>query len=182
MDPQILTGLCRLWGRRRMAVTSLLRGRFIRWWMLFICAGFFIGIVINPKPFEAALKAVRDDIIQNDANLQGFEGDNTRIVTKQPSRIKASELESQKQQEEARDKKGNKTELDVGASQESEAQSSSSEVRDVYLVKVHKAGSTTLQNILYRFGLSRRLTFALFRCGNGMPFPQKARLEYIVSR
>lgn len=163
-----------------MAVTSLLRARFIRWWILLTCAGFFIGIVINPKPFEAALKAVRDDIIQNDANLQGFEGDNTRIVTKQPSRIKASELKRQQQWN--GDEKGNKTESNIGASQESEAHSSSSEVRDVYLVKVHKAGSTTLQNILYRFGLSRRLTFALFRCGNGMPFPQKARLEYIVSR
>ena len=39
-------------------------------------------------------------------------------------------------------------------------------VRDVYFIKVHKTGSTTLQNILYRYGFNNNLTFALFNCEN----------------
>ena len=54
------------------------------------------------------------------------------------------------------------------------------EMTNIYFVKVHKAGSTTVQNILYRYGLNRNLLFALFACPNGMPFPQVASKEYLV--
>ena len=37
----------------------------------------------------------------------------------------------------------------------------SSEIRHIGFLKVHKAGSSTLQNIFFRFGLKRNLTFVL---------------------
>ena len=40
------------------------------------------------------------------------------------------------------------------------------EVRHIGFLKVHKAGSTTMQNIFFRFGLKRNLTFAIPRKGN----------------
>ena len=39
-----------------------------------------------------------------------------------------------------------------------------------YFLKVAKCGSTTLYNIIYRFGVTRGLTFTLFK--NKFPFPQ----------
>lgn len=38
---------------------------------------------------------------------------------------------------------------------------SASEVHHIGFLKVHKAGSTTIQNVLFRFGLKRNLTFVL---------------------
>ena len=43
--------------------------------------------------------------------------------------------------------------------------SDSSEVRHVGFLKVHKAGSTTIQNMLFRFGLKRNLTFVIAKHG-----------------
>ena len=40
------------------------------------------------------------------------------------------------------------------------------EVRHIGFLKVHKAGSTTMQNMLFRFGLKRNLTFVIPRTGN----------------
>ena len=54
------------------------------------------------------------------------------------------------------------------------------QVCNVYFIKVHKTGSTTMQNILYRFGFKRKLPFSLFACGNGMPFPNPAYSKYMV--
>ena len=53
-----------------------------------------------------------------------------------------------------------------------------SEVKDLYFIKVHKTGSTTFQNIIYRYGFNHNLTFALFNCGNAMPFPNAAWPKY----
>ena len=40
------------------------------------------------------------------------------------------------------------------------------EVRHIGFLKVHKAGSTTIQNMLFRFGLKRNLTFVIPKSGN----------------
>lgn len=40
------------------------------------------------------------------------------------------------------------------------------ETRHIGFLKVHKAGSSTLQNIIFRFGMKRNLTFVLPRNGN----------------
>ena len=40
------------------------------------------------------------------------------------------------------------------------------EVRHIGFLKVHKAGSTTMQNLFFRFGLKRNLTFVIPRTGN----------------
>lgn len=53
-------------------------------------------------------------------------------------------------------------------------------VTNFYYVKIHKTGSTTLQNILYRFGFKRDLLFALFNCENAMPFPNPAYKKYLI--
>ena len=40
------------------------------------------------------------------------------------------------------------------------------EIRHIGFLKVHKAGSTTMQNIFFRFGLKRNLTFVIPKLGN----------------
>ena len=40
------------------------------------------------------------------------------------------------------------------------------EIRHIGFLKVHKAGSTTMQNMFFRFGLKRNLTFVIPRSGN----------------
>ena len=53
-------------------------------------------------------------------------------------------------------------------------------VENIYFIKVHKAGSTTVQNMLYRFGFNNDRLIALFDCPHGMPFPQVANSKYFV--
>lgn len=53
-------------------------------------------------------------------------------------------------------------------------------VTNIYYIKVHKCGSTTLQNIIYRFGVHNNLTFAVFQCQDYMPFPNPAYSMYFV--
>lgn len=53
-------------------------------------------------------------------------------------------------------------------------------VSNIYFIKVHKTGSTTLQNMLYRYGHKHNLTFSIFRCGNAMPFPNPAYQKYFA--
>ena len=48
----------------------------------------------------------------------------------------------------------------------SDVDRSSVEVRHIGFLKVHKAGSTTIQNMLFRFGLKRNLSFVIPRSGN----------------
>ena len=52
-------------------------------------------------------------------------------------------------------------------------------VKDIYYIKIHKTGSTTFQNIIYRYGIHHNLTFALFNCENAMPFPNAAWPKYL---
>ena len=56
----------------------------------------------------------------------------------------------------------------------------SNKVCDVYFIKVHKSGGTTLQNILYRFGFANNLRFAMFDCANGMTYPNPASKRYLI--
>ena len=44
------------------------------------------------------------------------------------------------------------------------------EIRHIGFLKVHKAGSSTMQNIFFRFGLKRNLTFAIPRKSNYFKF------------
>ena len=53
---------------------------------------------------------------------------------------------------------------------------------DIYYVKVHKTGSSTFQNILYRLGISREQYFALFKCKYGMAYPHPAKQEYLYDK
>ena len=55
-------------------------------------------------------------------------------------------------------------------------------VPPIYYVKIHKTGSSTLQNILYRIGLRQNLFFALFACPYGMTYPNPPKEEYTYSR
>ena len=57
---------------------------------------------------------------------------------------------------------------------------SNKKVCDLYFIKVHKTGGTTLQNILYRFGFANNLRFAIFDCGNGMTYPNPASRRYLI--
>ena len=51
--------------------------------------------------------------------------------------------------------------------------------RDIYFLKVHKTGSSTLQNMLYRFAMKEDLSIALFNRPAGMPYPDKPLAKYL---
>lgn len=53
-------------------------------------------------------------------------------------------------------------------------------VKNIYYIKVHKTGSTTMQNILLRFGFDNELVFASFNCLHGMAFPNTAEAKYLI--
>ena len=52
-------------------------------------------------------------------------------------------------------------------------------VKNIYYVKVHKAGSTTLQNIMFRFAMKHNLRVAIFNRQWGMPYPDYALPEFL---
>lgn len=52
----------------------------------------------------------------------------------------------------------------------------------IYYVKIHKTGSSTFQNILYRLGMNQNLTFALIGCAYGMSYPHPAKQEYLFAK
>ena len=52
-------------------------------------------------------------------------------------------------------------------------------VKNIYYVKVHKAGSTTLQSIMFRFAMKHDLRVAVYNRKWGMPYPDYARAEYL---
>ena len=56
--------------------------------------------------------------------------------------------------------------LNVPFTNRSIVEKTPTEVRHIGFLKVHKAGSTTVQNMLFRFGLKRNLTFVIPRIGN----------------
>ena len=51
--------------------------------------------------------------------------------------------------------------------------------RGIYFLKVHKSGSTTLQNILYRYALSKHFKVATFDMPFGMPYPDTPKAKYL---
>ena len=56
----------------------------------------------------------------------------------------------------------------------SSAKQATTAVNDVYLVKVRKAASTTLQMILNRYAAKKKLKVASFNAGYGVPYPKVA--------
>ena len=54
-------------------------------------------------------------------------------------------------------------------------------LQSLYYVKIHKTGSTTFQNIIFRLGMQRDLFFALFDCSYGMPYPNAPNDSYLYS-
>lgn len=53
---------------------------------------------------------------------------------------------------------------------------------NLYYVKIHKTGSTTFQNILYRIGMKRNLSFALFDCDYGLTYPHPPNISYLYRK
>ena len=53
-------------------------------------------------------------------------------------------------------------------------------VNNMYYVKVHKTGSTTLQNIISRYGFRNNLSLVPFDCTYGMTFPNPPYPQYIL--
>ena len=54
----------------------------------------------------------------------------------------------------------------INDNQQNITETALAEVRHIGFLKVHKAGSTTMQNMLFRFGLKRNLTFVIPKTGN----------------
>ena len=63
-----------------------------------------------------------------------------------------------------------KKSLDIKITNRSIVPYETSEVHHIGFLKVHKAGSTTMQNMFFRFGMKRNLTFALPRSSNYFGF------------
>ncbi|XP_022101404.1 galactosylceramide sulfotransferase-like isoform X2 [Acanthaster planci] len=59
-------------------------------------------------------------------------------------------------------------------------QSSCEEQKNILLLKTHKTGSSTLQNVLYRFGDARHLTFALPKVDVYMGCPVKFKPSFAL--
>ena len=54
---------------------------------------------------------------------------------------------------------------------------------NIYYVKLHKVGSTTICNIMSRFGLAHNLMFAAFRCAfNSITYPNPPDIKYLVGK
>ena len=74
--------------------------------------------------------------------------------------------------------------LDIKTTNHSIRYYETSEVHHIGFLKVHKAGSTTMQNMFFRFGMKRNLTFAIPRSGNYFSFhgsvPVKAGGHYDI--
>ena len=52
-------------------------------------------------------------------------------------------------------------------------------IKDIYYIKVHKTGSTTMQNILHRLAVKHGLKVALFNSPHWRPFPDTAQAKYL---
>ena len=59
---------------------------------------------------------------------------------------------------------------------------SNSFVKNIYYIKVHKSGSTTVQNILQRFAISHNLKVAVYNRAWTMPFPDTADRRFLFEK
>ena len=57
---------------------------------------------------------------------------------------------------------------------------SKNQIKDIYYIKVHKTGSTTMQNILHRFAWKHTLKVALYNREHCRPFPDTAKIGFLL--